>query len=117
MCEAFGDDSGTAEEKWQVMSSTEGREQTVMFCGLLIILCGAFFSAAAEHPKYPAEAQCIKMLSVVGRYQQHLIKGVFWMIWGLCGLLFYLFIRLSAGPWTYLDTNARRKMKMCTSVM
>lgn len=96
MCEAFGDDSGTAEEKWQVMSSTEGREQTVMFCGLLIILCGAFFSAAPEHPKYHAEAECIRMLSVVGRYQQHLIKGVFGVIRGFVWALLYLSIHRCA---------------------
>lgn len=77
MCEALGDDSGTAEEKWQLMSSTEGREQTVMFCALFIILCRAVFSAAAEHPEHHAETQCIRMLSVVGGYQQHLIKGGF----------------------------------------
>lgn len=64
VCEAFGDDSGTA-ETWQLMSSSEGREQTVMFRALFIILCRGFFSAA-EHPEYHADMQRIRMLSVVG---------------------------------------------------
>lgn len=77
MCEVLGDDSGAAEEKWQLMSSTEGREQTVMFRALFIILRRAVFSAAAEHSEQHAETQCIRMLCVVGGDQQHLIKGGF----------------------------------------
>lgn len=76
VCEAVGKDSGAAEEKWQLMSSTEGREQTVMIHALFIILRRALFSAA-ERPEYHAETQCIRMLSVLQGYQQHLIKVVF----------------------------------------
>lgn len=76
MCEVLGDDSGAA-EKWQLMPSTEGREQTAMLRALFIILRRAVFCAAAEHSEQHAETQCIRMLRVVGGDQQHLIKGGF----------------------------------------
>lgn len=72
MCEVLGDDSGAA-EKWQLMSPTEGREQTAMLRALFIILRRAVSGAAAEH----SETRRIRMLRVVGGDQQHLIKGGF----------------------------------------